>query len=273
MKETFIIRSEWWDSIQELSIEDRSILFDNLFHYHREDFDKINLNNLSVKLVWKLIEPQLRRNIEAYDKRVETSRENGKKGGRPPGAKKIVPIKKPNKPSITLSDIDSDIVKEEKKPPKPQKLKKYFTKKVKETLSECLEYFPENLHPKTESQVDSWLDEIEKLNRIDKYSFAQIVGIVKGARENDFWRKNFLSLTKLRKKNRDQVAYIVVFEEQFDESGGKAKFISHEQLVKLNNTNPGSFDNYKAVRIEGNQKPVWVSNEHFKLYKLRAWKN
>lgn len=83
MKETFIIRTEWFDSISELTFEERAIIFDNLFHFHLGNDNLINLNNLSVKLVWKLIEPNLKRNISAYDKRSITSSENGKLGGRP----------------------------------------------------------------------------------------------------------------------------------------------------------------------------------------------
>lgn len=106
MKETFILRTEWYDSIQEFTIEEKAEILDLLFNYHLEKPNN-NLNNLKnrgVKLVWKIIEPNLKRNIEAYDSRRETSVENGKKGGRPNN------LNKPKKPNLTLSVFDSVFV-------------------------------------------------------------------------------------------------------------------------------------------------------------------
>ena len=91
------------------------------------------------------------------------------------------------------------------------KLIKVYEKNVHTCFDKCLVYFPEYLHPK---ENNSWLDVIDKLNSIDKIPFDQIINIVKATRNNDFWAKNFLSLTKLRKKNKDGVKYIVVFNEQ-----------------------------------------------------------
>jgi hypothetical protein len=83
MKDTFIIRTEWADAILELDPLDQAQIFRNLFHFHNGEENLINLNNLTVKLVWKLIQPNLVRNIDNYDKRKETSSLNGKLGGRP----------------------------------------------------------------------------------------------------------------------------------------------------------------------------------------------
>jgi hypothetical protein len=103
MKETFIVRTEWYDAISELSNEDQLAIFQNMFHFHMDNQNLINLNNLSVKLVWKLILPNIERNINLYDKRKETSRENGLKGGRPSKNQQdsLIPTEseKPNKPN------------------------------------------------------------------------------------------------------------------------------------------------------------------------------
>lgn len=121
-KETFILRTEWYESIQELDEKSKAELLDNLFLFHLNEETKINLNNLMVKLVWKLIEPNLRRNIESYDKRKSTSSENGKKGGRPPKYQQVTENKKNlnnlNKPneslsvSVSVSDIDNNVLLE-----------------------------------------------------------------------------------------------------------------------------------------------------------------
>jgi hypothetical protein len=101
MKETFIVRTEWSDAIFDLSPEDKATVFDNLFHYHLGNENLINLNNLTVKLVWKLIQPNLIRNIDQYDKRRETSIENGKKGGRPQ--------KESNQDEINLNNLNNNL--------------------------------------------------------------------------------------------------------------------------------------------------------------------
>lgn len=67
MKETFIVRTEWYDFIQDLEPEERAIILDNLFFYHMQKENLINLNNPQVKLVWKFMAPNLKRNIEKRD--------------------------------------------------------------------------------------------------------------------------------------------------------------------------------------------------------------
>tara|TARA_R110002096_G_scaffold108249_1_gene236894 strand:- start:40 stop:804 length:765 start_codon:yes stop_codon:yes gene_type:complete len=109
---------------------------------------------------------------------------------------------------------------------------------VEDCLNNCLEFFPEHLHPKNKN---TWLDTIEKLNRIDGVPFLEIERIVKATREDPFWGKNFLSMTKLRKK-KDEVYYIVIFGEKF-----KPKEITHnrqtEEVIKKNLTGWGKKQN------------------------------
>jgi hypothetical protein len=112
MKETFIIRTEWFDAISELPPTERLQVMDNLFLYHLGKEDEIDTSNLSVKLVWKMIAPNLKRNIESYDRRKLTSAENGRLGGRPSKDQQISKSEeKPNnlieKPKITKEPIES----------------------------------------------------------------------------------------------------------------------------------------------------------------------
>lgn len=118
VKGTFIIRTEWFDAINELDPVDQATIFQNLFYFHLDNENLINLNNLSVKLVWKMIEPNLKRNIASYDRRCDTSAENGAKGGRPRKNQEVTEkennlnnlTQKPietKKPIETLNDSDS----------------------------------------------------------------------------------------------------------------------------------------------------------------------
>tara|TARA_R110000851_G_scaffold142856_2_gene281679 strand:- start:186 stop:887 length:702 start_codon:yes stop_codon:yes gene_type:complete len=93
----------------------------------------------------------------------------------------------------------------------PEKTEKVFPMEILNCFDNCLKFFPEHLHPKNQK---TWIDTIEKLNRIDKIPFSEIERIVKATREDTFWSQNFLSMTKLRKK-KDEVYYIVIFGEKF----------------------------------------------------------
>lgn len=92
--------------------------------------------------------------------------------------------------------------------------RKNFNPAVGICAYECSKFFPEHLRPKTDSEIDGWRETIDKLNRIDNIPFQAIEQVVKWARSDSFWSANFLSLTKLRKKNKDGVPYIVVFAEK-----------------------------------------------------------
>lgn len=96
-------------------------------------------------------------------------------------------------------------------------------------FQECCLHFPKHLIPKN---VIPWLDTIEKLNRIDGIPFEKIVEITKAARQDDFWSKNFLSLPKLRKKDKNGVPYVVVFNERFNNQTNKSSS-KHEWLSPL----------------------------------------
>lgn len=110
MKDTFILRTEWWDAISLLEQTEQAEIFANLFHFHSGNENLINLKNQQVKLVWSFLKPNLERNIEEYDKRRETSKQNGLLGGRPSKNQELTENKKPNenlkkpkKPNETLS--------------------------------------------------------------------------------------------------------------------------------------------------------------------------
>jgi biotin operon repressor len=79
--------------------------------------------------------------------------------------------------------------------------------------NEIILFFPENTRPKKVAQKKGWLDTIEKLHS-EGYSLSEIKRIVKHFREDNFWSSNFMSLTKLIKRNQDGVRYVDVFIEK-----------------------------------------------------------
>lgn len=75
--------------------------------------------------------------------------------------------------------------------------------------------FPEKFRPNTEAEKFKWLETIERLNRLDGYNPRQVFYITKQTLLDDFWRTNFYTIHKLRKKNKEGVKYIDVFASRF----------------------------------------------------------
>ena len=117
---------------------------------------------------------------------------------------------------------------QETKPPKP---KKVFSQDVFDCYYSILPHFDESTKPK-ENQVDSWLDTIEKLNRIDGYDFNDIIHLVSKTREDTFWKSNFLSINKLRQKNKDGITYWNVFYNKFKQTNNNNSSYDINELIR-----------------------------------------
>lgn len=96
-----------------------------------------------------------------------------------------------------------------------------FSKEVNDCYDSIFKLFNEKDLPKNEKEKNKWLDTIEKCNRLDKYSFEDIIKITKKAKNDNFWAKQFLTINKLRSKNGEKIKYIRVFEEINDGKQGK----------------------------------------------------
>ena len=99
-------------------------------------------------------------------------------------------------------DNNEDILEKSEKP---------FDPEIESCYQKCIEFFPEKLHPKNNIP---WLETIDKLNRIDGLSFEKIIEIVKWARNDNFWKGQFLSLQKLRTNDKQGIKYFIVFQEK-----------------------------------------------------------
>jgi hypothetical protein len=67
-------------------------------------------------------------------------------------------------------------------------------------LSNLLAELIESNGVKKPSVTDKWHQDIEKLHRIDEYSYEQIERTIRWAQNDSFWRSNILSPAKLRKQ-------------------------------------------------------------------------
>lgn len=99
-----------------------------------------------------------------------------------------------------------------------------FPPLILDSYNHIVELFPKQTRPKTKKEKLKWLSELDKLQRLDGYNPRQIYLICSKVRNDNFWSQNFLSITKLRQKNKDGIKYIQSFEYKF------AKDLKHLKL-------------------------------------------
>ena len=230
-KKSFVAYCDWGEIFDELSDQEAGKLVKHLFDYVRDSNPE---SDRTTELLFIQIKQSLKRDLKKYSKYIDKQKINGAKGGRPKKPKKPKPFsenpsepKKADSVNVSVSDNVNDNVSVIEN--------KMYSKEIHDSFQNILNYFPDHLHPKKE---DTWLDVIEKLNRIEKLPFEIIEQIVKKTRADDFWSKNFLALPKLRKKNKDGILYVVVFNEQIKTNGTsesrRAKFL--RKIEEQNNS-------------------------------------
>jgi len=237
-KKAFVLYSDLKYTTDHLSNEDAGKVFKWVLDYVN-DLDPEPLNGL-LAAVCEPIKQTLKRDLKKYERRANNSRNNGKLGGRPPNEKNpkkpsglIDNPDEPKKPdsvsvSVSVSDSVSDSVSVINTKPKPKR----YAKDVTDTVQNCMKYFPEHLQPKTAAQKIKWCDVVDKLHRIDSVPYKDIEEVTIWARKDEFWSSVFLSLPKLRKKNDDGIAFIVVFNEKLKRNGKKQPVNKEQQQAQ-----------------------------------------
>jgi len=200
-RDSFIFYRSFFEATKPLKKSEKAELFDAICNYAL-DQKEIDLKPMA-KAMFSLIQPQLQANYAKFL--------NGKK----PKQAKSEPEAKPKQTrSKTEGNVNDNVnvnVNDNDNVNNNGVL--VYSKEVHTCYESCLNYFEDHLKPSNEKIKKNWLDTIDKLNRLEKLPFDEIRRIVKGTRENDFWRKNFLSIPKLRKKNKEGHPYILVFNE------------------------------------------------------------
>ncbi len=180
MKDTFIIRSEWWPAISKLNDTQKAIILSNLFKFHSDG--QVDLSDALVELVWSFIEPNLIRNMANYEDRVKKASENGKKGGRPKSEENLnkgLAFLETNKKlieslnvSVSVSDNvsvnESDSVSDKKGAPARQDFLSFCEAldidfdKLKETIEEKYNTWIKNgWKDGNGKQIDDWQQKIK----------------------------------------------------------------------------------------------------------------
>jgi len=112
---------------------------------------------------------------------------------------------------VSAEEIITDLESLKSKP-RVEKPKKEYSQEVLTCFSNCLKFFPYYLYPKDPKK---WCEIIDQLHRIDEVEFNEIERVVAAVRADSFWGKNFQSIAKLRKLNRDLVQYFISFQDRF----------------------------------------------------------
>ncbi len=113
--------------------------------------------------------------------------------------------------------------------------------KSKEIIRKVWQLFPEKIRPDGEGKkLDSWIKEIELLIKLDGHTEKEIIDVIKWAREDDFWKDQFLSPIKLRRKNKDKIKYFEYFKIQMN--GKRKKTSSRDDTKRID---PVGKDDFK----------------------------
>jgi len=84
--------------------------------------------------------------------------------------------------------------------------------------------FDNDLLPKTKPQKRAWVKIIDDLWRLDGYHPRKVFVICQRVKKDEFWNQQFLSITKLRKANKDGMKYIKYFDYKFCKDLKQANF-------------------------------------------------
>ena len=135
-KKSFVMYKSWKELFISLPAEMAGELIQAIFSY--QDGEDVSFENPALSAIFQMITNKMSEDEEKYQKKVEASRENGKKGGRPKGKKptgfqnnpvggKPIP-KNPDNDTDTDNDIDNVYVNDTErentaraKKPKPVK--------------------------------------------------------------------------------------------------------------------------------------------------------
>lgn len=68
--------------------------------------------------------------------------------------------------------------------------------------------FEDRYHPKSKHQEQKWIECLDKIQRIDGYDLREVYQVAQELRNDDFWKVNFLSLLKLRNRDKNGILYV-----------------------------------------------------------------
>lgn len=202
-KKAFLMYYEYEEQLKDLSDEELGKLIRAMFKFEKLGFEDENLTPLA-NMAFGFIKRNLIRDRENYDKRSETSKINGKKGGRPKNEKPKKPnsetYSKPN--NLTKPDKDKDKDKDKVKVNDKDK-----DKEVVDSITYCEEQFGRTLSPVEYQLIMNWREWFSD----DVINYAIDKSIKNGARAlsyteaiiNSWHDKGFKTLHECELENKE----------------------------------------------------------------------
>lgn len=238
-KKSFIMYIDQRGIFEKLTNEQAGLLIKHIYAYCADENPECDF---ITGLAFESIKQALKRDLKKFEVIKEKRSKAGKKSAniraqQKPTNPTHVDFVKTISTNLTVSDNvnvnDNDNVNDNVNVNvNVNKTIKTYSQEVLQTFDECIKSFDDHLQPKTQIKINSWKDTIEKLIRIEKIPAEKIIEIIQKIRSDDFWAKNFLSIPKLRKKNKEGIQYIVVFNER----------IKHETNQRNNQKGAGATD-------------------------------
>lgn len=200
-KKAFLMYYEYEEQLKDLSDEELGKLIRAMFKFEKLGFEDENLTPLA-NMAFGFIKRNLIRDRENYDKRSETSKINGKKGGRPKNEKPKKPnsetYSKPNNLTKPDKDKDKDKVKVNDKDK---------DKEVVDSITYCEEQFGRTLSPVEYQLIMNWREWFSD----DVINYAIDKSIKNGARAlsyteaiiNSWHDKGFKTLHECELENKE----------------------------------------------------------------------
>jgi hypothetical protein len=226
-KKSIVVYADWISIFEHLTDEEAGRIIKHFFRYVN-DQDPTPPDRLT-KLLFEPIKQQLKRDLRKYETMCIRNRSNGGKGGRPPtNPQKPTGLNKnPKNPDEPDNDNDNDI----------DKTNNTVSLYPMELLTEVELLFDEKVRPKTKKQRTDWAGLLDKLIRIDGHPPEEILRVINWARDDPFWSQNFISLLKLRLKNKEGIKYYDVFKIKADgqnrQGNQRTQGVTGEQLAGL----------------------------------------
>ena len=122
------------------------------------------------------------------------------------------------------NNTNNNILNYISKNPKTEKSFKDYDPIVQKSYFAIVDLFPADLKPKTTNEKRNWVKQIDDLWRLDKCHPRKTFLICQKARQDEFWKNQFLTIMKLRRRNKEGIKYIDLFNHKFGQHLNKVNF-------------------------------------------------
>lgn len=202
-KKSFILYTDFSETLDHLTDEEAGIVFKAIFHYqaHGElpDMDR------TLKLLMQSLVSQFKRNDSKYTDICKSRSEAGRLGGQATQAN--ARFAKQNK-QVQANQADSDSDSDNESDTDRKDISSLPAEAV--SIADLIIDHVRSLNPNAKNITSklkhtrfAWASEIERLHRLDGAEWIEIEAVFKWASNDSFWRVNILGAVKLRKQFDD----------------------------------------------------------------------